>query len=140
PKVSAGYGVRALQVLLLAHVVVITLQSPIRALTFDTTFFRDILLVTSLIVWALTLVGDKHRTTKQRLSWMDRLFVLYVCYGLVTIGTTLVNGLTILEALTQFRNYFLPAALYFPAKKAFASSQVQSALVGVFIVLNLLLI
>jgi hypothetical protein len=132
-------GVRALQIVLSVHLFLITLQFPIRAFTIDTTFFRDILLLSALVIWAITLVTDK-RHTKQPLSWLDKLFVLYVSYGIITIVTTLVNGLSMLEALTQFRNFFLPAALYFPAKKAFGSVRGQSVIIGVFIVINLLLI
>lgn len=139
-EVAAQSGERVLQVLLVTHLFLITFQFLVRAFIVDTTFFRDILMITSVVVWTLTLVNQKNNPVRQERNWMDRLIVLYLCYGLVTVGTSLGNGLGILESFTQFRNYFLPAALYFPAKKAFGSSQGQAVLIGALITINLLMI
>lgn len=136
----AASGARVLQVLLLAHIVLVSFQFLIRALIFDTTFYRDILLVCAVIFWAYTLVKDKDVQSKTRFNWLDRLFVIYFCYGCFTVGIALLNGVSALEGITQFRNFFLPVLLYFVAKKAFASARGRGALVNVFVIINILLI
>jgi len=136
----AKSGARVLQTVVLAHIILVTFQFLIRALVFDTTFYRDALLILAVIIWAYTLVKDKDIVGDRRLNWLDRLVVLYIGYGLAMVGISLLNGVSLLSGITQFRNYFLPVALYFVAKKAFATARGQSALVNVIMIINILLI
>lgn len=132
--------VRGLETLVLAHLVVVSFQIPLRAIIIDTTFLRDILLFATLSLWGLVALGDRIRGERLDLNWFDLLFGLYTSYGFFTILLAVSNGLSPLNAVTQFRNSFLPAALYFPSRKAFATSRAQVGLVNLFFILALVLI
>jgi hypothetical protein len=125
-----------LEVLVEGHIVLVTFQLILRATIFDMTFYRDILLMASLGVWALIALMEMRRAKVAPLRTIDRLVAGYVIYGaLTTLVAVVVYNVGLLESLIQFRNNFLPVALFFPARRAFRTSQSQARLVYLLMIL-----
>ena len=118
---SAGGGPLSLKRVLLlligSHLTILFLQLPIRQLVFDSTFWRDALLLVTLATWGAAML---MRPGRFRLSGLDALVLAMVGYGtLLTLIGSLTDG-NAADQLLDFRNYFLPWLIYFPARLAFA--------------------
>jgi len=122
----------ALRLLLFAHLLLVTFQMPLRAMFFDTTYFRDILLVVIAIAGFLSMMVDKNLVRKQPFGLLQGLVALYLAYGFVVVLVCIYNGLGPVEAVRQFRNHFFPLILFFVAKKCLASSYDRAKLVNLY--------
>lgn len=127
--VLARHRVRLLEGLVLAHIFIVAFEIPLRSMIINSTFWRDGLLVALVGLVLLGVGRDKIAAHKQGFNLLDRLFALYLLYG-VSIGfIASMSGLGLLESVLGFRNFFLPATLYFVARKAFRSSEALGRLV-----------
>jgi hypothetical protein len=123
---------QVLELVVLAHLFLVTFQLPLRALVFDTTLYRDVLLLSAIGLWGLGVLRKKGRVKSR--NALDYFVSLYLLYGVFTVIVALSNNVPLLDAMTQMRNTFFPAGIYFVAKRAFASPEAQSRLINVLIV------
>lgn len=124
-----------LRQVLLAHLLLVFFQIPLRAMVWDTTYMRDVLLIAALAIWGCLAFLPGSKT---RIKAFDVLVGLYIAYGLALILVARLSGLELLDAVTQFRNYFLPVALYFPAKRAFANAVARAALINLLLAIGVI--
>ena len=140
PVAVSRFNIGPLELFLYIHLCLVIFQIPLRGALFDTTFYRDIFLIASVAIWGLAMLRQRTVEVKKPLNTLDRIFVLYIAYGVVSVVVAVINQVAPLDAILQFRNNFLPAALYFVAKKTFETREAQSRLVNLFLVLTLVLI
>jgi hypothetical protein len=132
---------RIMESLLLAHIVVVAFQVLLRAMVFDMTYYRDILLLASLALWGVIALGNPDKRRRVKMNLLDRLVAMYLFYGiLTTLIAYFINNVPLLAAATQFRNNFLPLSLFFVAKRAFASAEARARLINLLVVLGLIFI
>jgi len=122
-----------LRTLLFSHLLLVLFQIPLRAIIIDTTYLRDVLLWCTLGLWIIIFSMEKRQNII--LNSLDVLIIIYLSYGVLTFILCIYNGLGIVEAGREFRNYFLPAALYFVAKNVFTTYRNRNKLINfIFIV------
>jgi hypothetical protein len=104
-----------------------------KSIIYDTTFWRDILLI-PISISALYLIATMKRSS---INGLDLLVTLLAAYGLFHIC---VGGYDALEAGRAYRNHFLPILLYFAAKIVFAQRTNLLKLINFFFIIFLLYI
>jgi len=130
---SAG----VLRSLLFAHLLLVSFQIPLRAIVVDSTYIRDVLLLPAIGLWGFVALGSLASGKSPRLDLLDVLVALYLLYGILMILIAYESGLSWFESFVQFRNSFLPVALFFVARKSFVSGKAQAKLVNLLLIIAL---
>jgi hypothetical protein len=108
---------RCLLYLVCVHLAVLFLQLPLRAIVVDTTFWRDGLLLLTCGLWFLTALMVPRPFTMHR---MDIAVATLFFYGVAQLVVGITTAGNAADRVLDFRNYFLPLLLYFPARTAFS--------------------
>jgi hypothetical protein len=111
------------------HLLILFFQLPLRELTIDSTFWRDIGVTFIAIVWLLAVIA-KVASGTVRLSSLGTFIFLYICYGLIIFVINVLTRSSFLDSVYYFRNHFLPFFMYFPAKYAFSDSAHQKRFIN----------
>jgi len=111
------------------HLFIIFFQIPLREIILDVTVWRDIGIFLILLVWgAYRVVFFKPMFSKQ--ISLKTVISVFIFYGILNLFINLINGVSLLEASTNFRNYYLPFLLFFPACDAFKNTKEQQHLIS----------
>ncbi len=112
-----------LVILFFIHLFFLFFQILLRDLIIDTTIWRDIVIILICIIWFIYLGSCKTFTIKP--VGMDFVIMFFLFYGFINFILNIATGSNFLEAITYFRNHFLPFILYFPASYAFNNEKDQ---------------
>ena len=136
--IAPALSLRILQWILIAHLLLLTFQLPIRAMVWDTTFIRDVGVFAAGLFLIFT-GGRRMRQGATGVSALDVFVGLYLAYGALLVPAAVLSGVPLVDALLQFRNHFLPFVLFVAARRAVALPADRARLISVFGLLALLL-
>ncbi|CAB1075332.1 hypothetical protein D1AOALGA4SA_3152 [Olavius algarvensis Delta 1 endosymbiont] len=131
---------RLVKQLLFTHLVVITIQIPLRAVLVDTTYWRDILLGVTVNLSILFVLAERGRIRGRQFSLLGSLSFCYVLYGVFLIPLTVYDGFTLVDSIREFRNYFFPMVLFFVSRRILGSTLLRAQLTNLIIVMGGILI
>lgn len=132
--------IRRLRLLLFAHILLVSFQVPFRAILIDTTYIRDILPFVTLCLLLGFIAINGRFWVKQYNSLLDKLVLLYLLYGIIMILFWVISGVSLIEAIREFRNHFFPVVLFFIAKKTLVSLNHRIQTVNIFSLIALILL
>lgn len=126
--------------LLFAHLILVTFQFVLRSTILDTTFYRDVILI-GILIWsfALFMLTIDTRVVAFRVCSLDVAVLAYVAYGVLASTVAAAKGIGLMQTVLQFRNQFLPVALYFASRYALRSFEEQSQFVRLAFALTIVL-
>ena len=122
---------KLLLIFIIVHLTLVLFQIQMKSIILDTTYWRDIVLIpTVILALGLTVVSKKRFST----NGLDLLVMLLAAYGLFHI---VIGGYDVLTAGLIYRNHFLPVLLYFAAKTTFVYQNSVIKLTNYFFVIFL---
>lgn len=129
PRPSINITLRnLLSGLIYCHLFILFFQIPLRELILNVTYWRDICLFLIILVWfSYSVVFFKPKFAK-KIS-LGTIVFLFIFYGIINLFINLINSVSILDALTYFRNHFSPFFLFFPAFYVFRDEKKQKQLI-----------
>lgn len=129
---------KLLRVLIFIHIYLISYQLIFRQIIFETTLYRDFLLILIFGIWGVNSLLKK----KFLISFQDKLtnsVLMYFFYGFVIVFFFLVQNVNLIDTLVAFRNHFFPVILFFVSKKVFKNSIERKTVIKfLFIFFNIL--
>lgn len=124
---------RLLQSLLFLQLTLVFFQLGIRHYL-DTTLIRDVCLLLAILVYAFSSRKPVRRDPVSSIVW------LMIGYGVILIFIHSLNGSSLLSAVTQFRNFFLPLAIVPIYRVVFLDEEFKSKIVNFVFILFVILL
>jgi len=105
---------------------------------FDTIFYRDIILLIMLVLFAGIISLNKRQRRINNI--MDKIIIYYLCLGAVVIlFLILYSGVNPLSAIIEYRNHFFPFFLFFISRAIITDSRLRIKISNYFFIIFLIL-
>ena len=124
--------------MLIIHLLLVFFMVPIRSIFFDTIFYRDIILLIMLVLFAGIISLNKRRRRINNI--MDKIIIYYLCLGAVVIlFFILYSRVNPLTAIIEYRNHFFPFFLFFISRAIITDFRLRIKISNLFFIMFLIL-